>query len=166
LLETVTLSNTSTQPIALHFFQYSDFDLNGSPNGDYVQFTNANAVDQYKIIGGNMEKLAETVHTVTPHAGVTQEYQGDFFPNTLNSLNDANPTTLNNTPPVGGPPLGPGDMTWAYEWDYTLPALNGTLIIGKDKRISVEAVPEPGTIALLGIGALCLFTRIRRSCRA
>jgi hypothetical protein len=163
LQETITLTNTNTgsQSIPLHFFQYSDFDLNGSPGGDFVQFINANAVDQYKLIGNNKEDLSETVHTVTPHLGVTQEYQGDFYANTLNSLNDSNPTTLNNTPVVGGPALGPGDMTWAYEWDYTLPA-GGTLIIGKDKAISVVPVPEPASSALFAFAGICLLIGARR----
>ncbi len=63
LQESITLTNTSAQSMDLHFFQYSDFDLNGTTGGDFVQFVNANTVDQYKITGGSMETLGETVHT-------------------------------------------------------------------------------------------------------
>src|SRR5207245_4856892 len=35
--ETITINNTSATALDFHFFQYSDFDLNGTPAGDTVQ---------------------------------------------------------------------------------------------------------------------------------
>ena len=58
----------------------------------------------------NFGSLSETV--VTP--GATHGEAG-LFPQTRNNLNDANPTTLND---IAGP-AGPGDVTWALEWDLT-----------------------------------------------
>jgi hypothetical protein len=122
-----------------------------------VNFINSSAVDQYKITGGTQESLVETIHT--PAAS---HYEGNFFANTLNSLNDSNPTTLSDSPPVGTP-LGPGDTTWAYEWDKSLMP-GAQLIINKDKDFSITPVPEPGTMALLGLAAvaMCIYERGRR----
>jgi hypothetical protein len=156
--ESIRLVNTSGQSMDLHFFQYSDFDLNGTTSGDVVQFINSFTVDQYKITGGTKETLQETV--ATPAAN---HFEGNFFAATLNSLNDGNPTTLSDSPAVGTP-LGPGDMTWAYEWDRTL-APGGQLIINKDKGISVEPVPEPTSCILSVFAGICLMLRASRWCR-
>jgi hypothetical protein len=155
--ESITLTNTTGGTMDLHFFQYSDFDLAGQATKNFVQFINANTVDQYINTGGGTQVIVETVDT--PAAN---RYEGNFFANTLNSLNDAGPTTLSNAPAIGVA-LGPGDMTWAYQWDRVL-APGGSLVINKDKLIST--VPEPGTIALLAGGIFLLFglplRRVRR----
>jgi hypothetical protein len=56
---------------------------------------------------------------------------------------------------------GPGDVTWAYQWDFTLG--NGqSFIISKDKNMM--ELPEPVTMAglFLGIGCLARYVRNRK----
>jgi hypothetical protein len=143
LNEQVTINNLSGAPLALHFFQYSDFDLNGTAGGDTVQLGKNgsglyNLADQTK----GATTLAETV--TTPGAN---EGEAAFFNSTLVKLNNGVADTLNNN----AGPVGPGDVTWALEWDTTI-ATGGSFIIGKDKNIT--GVPEPGTFALMSVGLL------------
>ena len=132
--ESIDITNTSGSAQNVSFFQYSNFTLdNGQLGGDTVQFQNANAVDQYN----GSETLAETVITPKPN------YREDaFVSQTLNELNTIPGYTLNqansNSP---SPPVGPGDVSWSYEWDRTI-APGSSFLISKDKDLS-------GVIALL-----------------
>ena len=111
--------------------------------------------DTAEILGGNTARqwddafpvqFNETVVTPMPSA-----FEVNTWPTLVNSLNDANPTTLSN---FAGPQSG--DMNWAFQWNFTL-APGQSYIISKDKNI---AVPAPGVLALLGLGLVC--TRRRR----
>jgi hypothetical protein len=150
LAEQISISNTGTSPLDFHFFQYNDFDLNGSAAGDSAVFTNANAVQQSE----GALSVSETVHTpAASHREI------DTFAATLAKLTDAVPTTLSDLPATGTS-LGPGDMTWAFQWDFTL--LPGrTYLISKDKHLG--GVPEPTAAILLsmGIGLLVAARRPR-----
>jgi hypothetical protein len=74
MTEQIAITNTGNQPLDFHFFQYSDFDLNGTPGGDTAAFTNPNTVRQRN---GSTE-MSETV--VTP---VPDHREIDFFNSTL-----------------------------------------------------------------------------------
>ena len=54
---------------------------------------------------------------------------------------------------------GPGDVTWAYQWNFTI-AANSEQDILKDKLLSIDPVPEPSTMATCLILAL-VFRRLR-----
>jgi hypothetical protein len=143
MTETISIINQTVAPLDFHFFQYADFDLSAA---DTVVFTNPNAVQQ---TGGGI-RLSETV--VTP---VPSHREAEFFPVTLNKLNDALPTTL-----IDNAGAGAGDVTWAYQWDVVVPP-SGTFQISKDKNIST--IPEPATTGLLATAAgIALATRRRR----
>jgi PEP-CTERM motif-containing protein len=147
--EQISITNSLDSPLDFHFFQYSDFDLQGIALGDSAVFTNPNTVRQSKAA----IRLTESV--VTP---VPQHREINFFPVTLNKLNDGLPTTLNDAPPIGTT-LGPGDMTWAYQWDVVI-APGATFQISKDKNLS--AVPEPSTMFLLSAGVALIFAMRRK----
>jgi hypothetical protein len=149
MAEQISISNTGISPLDFHFFQFNDFDLNATSSDDLAVFTNANAVQQYE---GSM-RLSETVVTPVPN-----HREIDFHPATLAKLADAAPTTLSDTPATSNV-LGPGDVTWAFQWDFVLPA-GGTFQISKDKHLS--GVPEPTAALLLLVGA-GLFSGARRT---
>jgi hypothetical protein len=152
--EQIAITNNSGAPLDFHFFQYSDFEIMGTAGNESAVFLNANTVRQYE----GAISLQETV--ATPAAS---HREINFFDITRDKLEDGVPTTLNDLPPIGVP-LGPGDMTWTFQWDKIIPAsgIGRTFIISKNKRLNV--VPEPGAIALLAIAALSVGIG-RRRCR-
>jgi len=149
--ETITIRNTSATALDFHFFQYSDFDLPGvgSPGGDNVslgrnslgRFTEALQTHGSLSLS---EVVADTVTTPGADHG-----EAGYFADTLNRLNDGLPTTLNDNPTAG-----PGDVTWAFEWDLHINPGDSAIIL-KDKNLQV---PEPtvAALVLLGLGAVTL----------
>jgi hypothetical protein len=140
--ETIKVTNTSACTLALHFFQYSDFDLNGTWQMDTAQIY-APLYNTVVQSDGTMA-IAETIVTPRP-----SRYQVGLYPDLIDSLNDDLPTTLSN---FSGP-LGPDDVDWAYQWDVNL-ASGASLLISKDKLVS--AVPIPPAAILFGTGLLGL----------
>lgn len=141
IAEQISLTNTGDEPLDFHFFQYSDFDLGGDGADDTVELANANAVRQSDA-GWT---VSETV--VTPAADA---FELDFYPVTRSRLDDDAATTLGNA--FGAGPVGPGDVTWAFQWDETI-APGGAFQISKDKNIT----PEPASLALLVLGIIPLL---------
>jgi hypothetical protein len=140
LQETIRIKNTGIKALDFHFFQYVDFDLNNTRNDDTAWLANPNSIRQSDPAG----VLSETV--VTPPAN---HYEIAFFSNTRDKLNDGAATTLSDTTT----PLGPGDVTWAFQWDLPID-VGDTAIIGKTKHIeAIEArLPDtPSAALLLGI---------------
>jgi hypothetical protein len=139
--EQIKIVNLQASPLDFHFFQYADLDLSAF---DAAVFTNTNAVDQFGI----SLRSSETVVTSVPsHREVA------LRPVTLNKLNDALPTTL-----IDNSAAGPGNVTWAFQWDVTIPA-GSSFLISKDKGIRV--IPEPVS-ALLFCVAAGLFAGVYR----
>jgi hypothetical protein len=149
--ETINITNNSNTTLDLHFFQYSHFTLGNVAGAETETLLNPNTV---RVVGtGNL--FSETVVTRAPdhyELGLTTD-----SPNTLTRLNSGNPITLLD----GATTRGPGDATWAFQWNQTL-APGATLTISKDK--SLQLVPEPGTLTLISIGLLggMVFLRKRR----
>ncbi len=149
--EQISISNLGPSSLDFHFFQYVDFDLLGTFGGDSAVFTNLNTVRQYE----GAIRLTETV--VTP---VPSHREINSFPITLDNLTDGLPTTLSDTPAIGTV-FGPGDVTWAFQWDVMIPP-NSTFQISKDKNLSAGVIPEPATLALLSLAAALGLCRRRK----
>jgi hypothetical protein len=148
--EQITITSTSALPLDFHFFQYVDLDLASTIFNDLAYFPDPHAVIQYDA----SLWVSETADAPEPdHREIGL---GNF---TLAKLNNAVADTLSDTPAYGTV-VGPGNVTWAFQWDVTIPPL-GVFQISKDKIISV--VPEPSVITLMSIGAALLpFLRRKR----
>ena len=150
--EIITINNLSSAPLDFHFFQYSDFDLGGAGN-DTVQ------------LGRNLRGLWNEAVQTDPTAGLTETVttpganHGEvaYFNSTLQHLNGG--TAYNLSDAAG--PVGPGDVTWALQWDFSI-AAGSSAQIAKDKYLSVLVVPEPSAVALIAIGLIACAARSRR----
>ena len=134
--EQISLVNTSLTAITMSFFQYGDFQLTPPfVGGEQVSFINSNAVLETGSLGG----VQETVHTP-----VASHQEAEPFPVTITKLNDGVPSTL-----ADNSGAGPGDITWAYQWDVTINP-GASFLISKDMLV---VIPEPGTWSLVGMAA-------------
>ena len=154
--ESISVANLTGAPLDFHFFQYSDFDLAGSNLGDQVSISKnlGPPVSYWRALqtkANTPTQLAETMdlpfadHAEAALAGAT-----------LTSLNGG-PYTLNDNLTAG-----PGDVTWAFEWDTSI-AANSSLDIIKDKKLEVAPIPEPATLGLLSLGLIALALRRQRA---
>ena len=144
IMEVIKVENTGSDSLDFHLFQYCDFDLKATPDDDTVQ-----------ISGGNAANQTDPTHVVTETVATWKPDHFDVGEQTdiRDLLEDAAPTTLGDD----AGPLGPGNVTWAFQWDKTI-AAGGSLLISKDKNVT----PEPATLALMGLGGLGLLLGRKR----
>ena len=148
--------NLSGSQLDLHFFEYSDFDLGGTPDGDASRFFKV-GTRYSRVI--QTEGLLALTNTWTSGDMPITHVEAALYNTTLGKLTDANPTTLSD-----GLTSGTGNATYAMQWDYVLTAsgeLGDALAISQVLGLTV---PEPSTFALLIVGTLSLV-RLRRGRR-
>ena len=146
--EAIEIINTSsTQALNLRFYEYNDFELGGTQD-DALAWVIDPPSDTAKQndVGG----FFITESAVTP---VPDHFEVNTDGNTLASLNDGVATTLSE---VAGP-VGPGDLTWAFQWDFVIPA-GGSSVLSKNKSLTI---PVPAALPL-GLAGLAMVTRRRR----
>ena len=158
IAEVITITNATAAPLDFHFFQYSDFDLAG-PQDDLVAISvNSNPLSPSFGLFNTATRVhplvAVTETVLTPGAN---HGEVGFHGSTLAKLNDNGPDTLNDQ---AGPTL-PGNVTWAFQWDFVIPA-GGSVGIAKQKFAHVILIPEPSSFALVGLGAFALAVRRNR----
>jgi len=150
--EVFLIQNTSSSNLTLHLFEYSNFVL-GVPGSDTVNFPYSNSVVQVGTIGSVSETNTAVV-TGLPGFVAPMHHEANVYPNTLNSLNQGSPYTLNDATSAG-----PGDVTWAFQWTaINLPA-GDEAEISKDITVTV---PEPSTVLLVGLGLFGGLALLRR----
>ncbi len=140
--QTIRIVSYTNAPLSLHFFDYADFDLDNTIGGQ-----DATISGLYQVVQNLGPRLV--THTVSP--GATHA-EANSFANTLNSLNDVNPTTLNDVMTVGST-----DATWAFQWDLNI-AANGSQLFSMTYQ-----VPEPTMFAFGALGLLAWATLRRRN---
>jgi hypothetical protein len=148
--EQIKVANKTNAALDFHLFQYSDFDLNGTSGGDMVQMLGSNAVRQWDVLGGPSAGEAVSLPFSSHH-------EVDFVGNTHARLSDGFANTFNDTNTAG-----PGDVSFAFQWDFTLQAANtagSDIVISKNKNIFG---PEPASVVLFGMGLISAAGVARR----
>lgn len=145
------LSNTAQH---LHFFSYSDFDLNGTSGDDSGTFI---APNQFQLTDANPAVFGGLVASVSNLTG----WEQSTFSSLRNKLTDTDIDVLDNaTSPLSG------DLTQGFVWDITL-AANGSAngadqFVGSLVKYVNNPVPEPTTLAVFGIAAVGMLAKKRR----
>jgi len=150
LMENVKVTNLSDSTLTFDIFQYSDFDLSGEDLDHSIVITGGNNVMQTGY-GSALITLSETVTTGSPMSEVA------IFSATLDKLTNAGIDNLDGST-VGS---GPADLTWAFQWSERTIAPGQAFIISKDKLLTIEPIPEPAGLGLVGLALLAV--RKRRS---
>ena len=144
--ELITVYNFGTSAVEMSLFQYTDLDLFEDPEGDYVTIADGDA-RQWDADG-----LAASETVITP--GPTH-YEVALYDDILARLQDGDADDLADV----GAILGPGDATWAFQWDFSI-SPDHSFQISKDKQIT--HLPEPVTMIGVAMGISGLAGYIRR----
>ncbi|MBZ5521463.1 MAG: PEP-CTERM sorting domain-containing protein [Acidobacteriia bacterium] len=154
ITESISAVNNTGASLDFHFFQYSDFNLLGDGSSDNVQLFGMPGSWSFVQQTAGSSGIGEAI--VMPFAN---HGEAAYFGTTLAELNGTSGLTLNDNSIAG-----PGDVTWALQWDATVP-VGGMFDLTKDKSLFIQVVPEPSTVALiaLGLGAWGWARRRQRS---
>ena len=152
LMENVKVTNLGDTTLTFDIFQYSDFSLGGDSDDYSVRITGGNRAVQTGY--GPGVTLSETVTTGSPDLS---EVGMGIYPTTLEKLTDSDIDDLSGSTVL----YGPADLTWAFQWSDRSIAPGHAFIISKDKLLTVQPVPEPAGLGLIGLALLAL--RKRRS---
>lgn len=149
--EQIEISNHSGEAVDLRFFEYVDFDLDGTIGGDTVSSSSSPVAS---VEQSDVSALSETI--VTPGPDLYQIGACCGVEASILAGNDL------STLPGVQTSFGPGDASWAFQWNQTI-ADGGSFQISKDKDIRVPApVPIPAAVWLFGSGLLGLVGIARR----
>ena len=151
MTEQIMAINQSGSALNLNLYQYSNFNLLGVANDNVQIFGSPGAYNYVRQWNGSTA-IQEAVNTPSAYAASAAIYN--------QTLNDLNTTPGLN---LDGPlTAGPGDVTWALQWSATLDANGGEFDLTKDKSLSISIVPEPSTLAIIGLGVGALGLALRR----
>lgn len=138
-------NNAATGRLAIALFDYNDFDLELGSSFDTVE----------KLSGSNVHQFDGMYAAGASYALSPSALQVAGFPEILSALSNDVPDNLDPTLSA----YGPGDATFGAQWNAIIDP-GATLSIDMSKTL---AVPEPGSIAALGLGLL-LARRRKSTC--
>jgi hypothetical protein len=152
LAETALVENIGTSVVNMRFFQYNDYDLNGTAGNDTGLRQNSSTIR----VTDNVNTAITTIEGGTPIPDFSEI--NNAFPALRNNIDNTNGYFLNTATGAGIGQSMSGDISYAFQWN---PVLNpgGSFIVSTHK---VTAVPEPGSMIALGLGAAALIARRRR----
>ena len=142
LSTTITLQNTSASSETLQFYQLSDFTLGGISSGQSVNFLETTYPFGVTQAGGGL-LLNGSLSGVGLGTSVPVEEvagTGNF------GLGNGNTAPTFSDSPLSAT----GNVAYAYEFNVTLAGNSGITIS------ELQAVPEPSSMALLGLGIIGL----------
>ncbi len=150
LATTIGIVNTSSSAETISFYQYSDFDLNGSSGGQTVLFPGT--IQPYNVTQtGNGGILTGSISATAGGTGALVGEIAGLYNGAQFGLLNGNPAPTFNSTILSA---GPGNATYGYE-------ITATIGAGSSVTISeLQAVPEPSSLALIscGILAFALFS--------
>jgi hypothetical protein len=162
--EDIRIFNMSDDPLDIHFFEYVDLNLHNTPNNDEIELTAPGSLYQHDL--------------QTDYFGgfEADRYELNYFSTTVDKLNDGVSDDLNDAAVYGPGPIGPGNVTWALQWDFagdppgTPPGFRHRIPAHSFASIHKEgilkmyyvAVPEPTSAGLAALGGLAMWLHRRR----
>lgn len=152
LNETLTLYNNTASSQQFSLFMYSDFLLRGAAGQQNVR---VGALDGTATVTQDLGTFMVATNSFVAIGGASRA-EVAANPQTLNELLAPAHLVLNNNL-IGGP----GNYTWALEWDLTIAPNSSAQISMLDTLV----VPEPSSVAvlMLGVGAW-FWRRVARKC--
>jgi hypothetical protein len=151
LAESVLVENLGGAT-SFSLFQYNDYDMNTTAGNDVGERLNSSTIR----ISDSVVTAIESVEGGTPIPNFTE--LDDSFPDLRDDIDSTVDYVLNTAAGGGIGETLSGDISYAFQWDRSLGA-GGSFVVSTDK---VAAVPEPATMAALGLGLAALMARRRK----
>jgi PEP-CTERM motif-containing protein len=162
LTEYLAIDNNTANAFNLSFYQYSNFNLlQNNNNSVSISGDSGSGYSgaQQTTGGPGGSGIAEVIDE--PNATYAEaNYANAGTLSTMYNLNNTANYNLNDNTSAG-----PGNVTWAFQWNANLTAAgtgDDELDITKDKGLSVNIVPEPSTVWYIAMGAVALGLGMRR----
>lgn len=150
LAESVLVENLGGAA-SFRLFQYNDYDMNGDAGNDTGERLNSSTI--------RMQDNGVTAITAVEGGTPIPEFSEiALWPSTRNSIDNTNGYNLNTAAGGGIGQTVVGDVAYGFQWNRDM-GVNGAFLVSTDK---VAAVPEPGSMIALGLGAAALLARRRR----